>query len=62
MLKFVSDIQIGDILVSNSDYGIFETEVTDVNFLDMDGDRMKIIFADAPAITVNSEAIVQVSE
>lgn len=62
MLKFVSDIQIGDILVSNSDYGILETEVTDVNFLDMDGDRMKIVFADTPAITVNSEAIVQVSE
>lgn len=62
MLKFVSDIQIGDILVSNSDYGILETEVTDVNFLDMDGDRMKIVFADTPTITVNSEAIVQVSE
>lgn len=37
MLKFVSDIQIGDILVSNSDYGILETEVTDVNFLDGEG-------------------------
>lgn len=62
MLKLVSDLEVGDVIVVNSDYSDANNEVKEINFLDMDMERMEIVFTDGFPIRVSANAIVQVAE
>lgn len=62
MLKLVSDIKVGDVIVVNSDYSDANNEVKEIKFLDMDMERMEIVFTDGFPIRVSANAIVQVAE
>lgn len=62
MLKLVSDIEVGDVIIVNSDYSDANNEVKEIKFLDMDMERMEIVFTDGFPIRVSANAIVQVAE
>lgn len=62
MLKLVSDLEVGDVIVVNSDYSDANNEVKEIKFLDMDMERMEIVFTDGFPIRVSANAIVQVAE
>lgn len=62
MLKLVSDLEVGDVIVVNSDYSDANNEVKEINFIDMDMERMEIVFTDGFPIRVSANAIVQVAE